>query len=68
MTELAIDPRAAAAIDDRAKRLIVAVRQVPRRRPSGPSWQPDIPIAATLSETDIVGEIDAGTTDAQDAE
>jgi hypothetical protein len=62
VTELAIDPRAAAAIDDRAKRLIVAVRQVPRRRPSGPSWQPDIPIAATLSETDIVGEIDAGTT------
>lgn len=61
MPEVKIDPRAAAAIDERAAHLIAAVQRVPLRRQSAPTWQPDIPIAADLSEADIVGEVDMGT-------
>jgi hypothetical protein len=63
VAEVNIDPRAAAAIDERAARLIAAVHHVPRRQHTTPPWRPDVPIAADLSEADTVGEIDAGAAD-----
>lgn len=54
-----MDPRAAQAIDDRAVRLLGGIRKSDRDPPA-PAWQPDVVTQATLTEKDIIGEVDAG--------
>jgi hypothetical protein len=64
MVTLRIDPRAAAAFDQRARELLARVTQ--RQRGTRIStWEPDIQIKATITEADIIGDIDYGLSNSE---
>ena len=66
MAQIVFDPRAAQAIDERGNAILESVTQL-TTEPAKQSWTPNVAVAATFGEKDIIGRLDAGQVDASGA-
>jgi hypothetical protein len=67
MAKIQLDPRAAQAIDGRGDAILESVSRL-ATEPVKQSWTPEVAVAATLGEIDIIGRIDVGQVDVSGAQ
>lgn len=67
MAKIELHPGAAQAIDAQGAAILASVSRL-TTEPANPSWTPDVAVAATFGEKDIIGRIDVGRVDQSGAQ